>query len=424
MTESRRKYYFPDVSDEDWNDWHWQVRNRIETLEQLKTLVKLTPEEEEGVRESLKTIRMAITPYYLSLINPDDPHDPVRMQSIPTANELNVAPEDQLDPLSEDEDSPVPGLTHRYPDRVLFLITDMCSMYCRHCTRRRFAGQKDASSPRERIDKAIEYIERTPEVRDVLLSGGDALMVPDSTLEYIFQRLRAIPHVEIIRIGSRTPVVMPQRITPELVNMIKKYHPVWLNTHFNHPNEITAESKAACERMADAGIPLGNQSVLLRGINDCSHIMMRLVHELVKMRVRPYYIYVCDLSRGISHFRTPVSKGIEIIENLRGHTSGFAVPTFVVDAPGGGGKIPVMPQYVISQSDHRVVLRNYEGVITTYTEPHNYVSECHCPDCEKERADGVAALLAGKQLALEPQNLSRHERNRKRREMMEKKQEK
>lgn len=424
MTESRRKYYFPDVSDEDWNDWHWQVRNRIETLEQLKALVKLTPEEEEGVRESLKTIRMAITPYYLSLINPDDPHDPVRMQSIPTANELNVAPEDQLDPLSEDEDSPVPGLTHRYPDRVLFLITDMCSMYCRHCTRRRFAGQKDASSPRERIDKAIEYIERTPEVRDVLLSGGDALMVPDSTLEYIFQRLRAIPHVEIIRIGSRTPVVMPQRITPELVNMIKKYHPVWLNTHFNHPNEITAESKAACERMADAGIPLGNQSVLLRGINDCSHIMMRLVHELVKMRVRPYYIYVCDLSRGISHFRTPVSKGIEIIENLRGHTSGFAVPTFVVDAPGGGGKIPVMPQYVISQSDHRVVLRNYEGVITTYTEPHNYVSECHCPDCEKERADGVAALLAGKQLALEPQNLSRHERNRERREMMEKKQEK
>lgn len=424
MTESRRKYYFPNVSDEDWNDWHWQVRNRIETLEQLKALVKLTPEEEEGVRESLKTIRMAITPYYLSLINPDDPHDPVRMQSIPTANELNVAPEDQLDPLSEDEDSPVPGLTHRYPDRVLFLITDMCSMYCRHCTRRRFAGQKDAFSPRERIDKAIEYIERTPEVRDVLLSGGDALMVPDSTLEYIFQRLRAIPHVEIIRIGSRTPVVMPQRITPELVNMIKKYHPVWLNTHFNHPNEITAESKAACERMADAGIPLGNQSVLLRGINDCSHIMMRLVHELVKMRVRPYYIYVCDLSRGISHFRTPVSKGIEIIENLRGHTSGFAVPTFVVDAPGGGGKIPVMPQYVISQSDHRVVLRNYEGVITTYTEPHNYVSECHCPDCEKERADGVAALLAGKQLALEPQNLSRHERNRKRREMMEKKQEK
>lgn len=424
MTESRRKYYFPDVSDEDWNDWHWQVRNRIETLEQLKALVKLTPEEEEGVSESLKTIRMAITPYYLSLINPDDPHDPVRMQSIPTANELNVAPEDQLDPLSEDEDSPVPGLTHRYPDRVLFLITDMCSMYCRHCTRRRFAGQKDASSPRERIDKAIEYIERTPEVRDVLLSGGDALMVPDSTLEYIFQRLRVIPHVEIIRIGSRTPVVMPQRITPELVNMIKKYHPVWLNTHFNHPNEITAESKAACERMADAGIPLGNQSVLLRGINDCSHIMMRLVHELVKMRVRPYYIYVCDLSRGISHFRTPVSKGIEIIENLRGHTSGFAVPTFVVDAPGGGGKIPVMPQYVISQSDHRVVLRNYEGVITTYTEPHNYVSECHCPDCEKERADGVAALLAGKQLALEPQNLSRHERNRKRREMMEKKQEK
>ena len=420
MTESRRKYYFPDVSDEDWNDWHWQVRNRIETLEQLKKLVKLTPEEEEGVRESLKTIRMAITPYYLSLINPDDPNDPVRMQSIPTANELIVSPEDQLDPLSEDEDSPVPGLTHRYPDRVLFLITDMCSMYCRHCTRRRFAGQKDASSPRERIDKAIEYIERTPEVRDVLLSGGDALMVPDSTLEYIFQRLRAIPHVEIIRIGSRTPVVMPQRITQELVDMIKKYHPVWLNTHFNHPNEVTPESKAACERMANAGIPLGNQSVLLRGINDCPHIMMHLVHELVKMRVRPYYIYVCDLSRGIGHFRTPVSKGIEIMENLRGHTSGFAVPTFVVDAPGGGGKIPVMPNYVVSQGPNHVVLRNFEGVITTYTEPKNYVSECHCPECEKERQDGVASLLAGKQLALEPQGLLRHERNRKRCEAMQK----
>ena len=420
MTESRRKYYFPDVSDEDWNDWHWQVRNRIETLEQLKKLVKLTPEEEEGVRESLKTIRMAITPYYLSLINPDDPNDPVRMQSIPTANELIVSPEDQLDPLSEDEDSPVPGLTHRYPDRVLFLITDMCSVYCRHCTRRRFAGQKDASSPRERIDKAIEYIERTPEVRDVLLSGGDALMVPDSTLEYIFQRLRAIPHVEIIRIGSRTPVVMPQRITQELVDMIKKYHPVWLNTHFNHPNEVTPESKAACERMANAGIPLGNQSVLLRGINDCPHIMMHLVHELVKMRVRPYYIYVCDLSRGIGHFRTPVSKGIEIMENLRGHTSGFAVPTFVVDAPGGGGKIPVMPNYVVSQGPNHVVLRNFEGVITTYTEPKNYVSECHCPECEKERQDGVASLLAGKQLALEPQGLLRHERNRKRREAMQK----
>ncbi len=411
MTESRKQYYFPNVSDEDWNDWHWQVRNRIETLEELKKYVRLTPEEEDGVRESLKTLRMSITPYYLSLIDPDDPHDPVRKQAIPTAQELIRSGADLLDPLHEDEDSPAPGLTHRYPDRVLFLITDMCSMYCRHCTRRRFAGQKDEASPTERIDKCIEYIARTPQVRDVLLSGGDALLVSDKRLEYIISRLREIPHVEIIRIGSRTPVVLPQRITPELVQMLAKYHPIWLNTHFNHPNEVTPESKAACERMANAGIPLGNQSVLLRGINDCTTVMKNLVHELVKMRVRPYYIYVCDLSLGIGHFRTPVSKGIEIIENLRGHTSGYAVPTFVVDAPGGGGKIPVMPNYVVSQSPHRVVLRNYEGVITTYTEPEDYKEECYCPDCQKKRKEGVAALLAGQKLAIEPKDLARHERN-------------
>ena len=411
MTESRKQYYFPNVSDEDWNDWHWQVRNRIETLEELKKYVRLTPEEEDGVRESLETLRMSITPYYLSLIDPDDPHDPVRKQAIPTAQELIRSDADLLDPLHEDEDSPAPGLTHRYPDRVLFLITDMCSMYCRHCTRRRFAGQKDEASPTERIDKCIEYIARTPQVRDVLLSGGDALLVSDKRLEYIISRLREIPHVEIIRIGSRTPVVLPQRITPELVQMLAKYHPIWLNTHFNHPNEVTPESKAACERMANAGIPLGNQSVLLRGINDCTTVMKNLVHELVKMRVRPYYIYVCDLSLGIGHFRTPVSKGIEIIENLRGHTSGYAVPTFVVDAPGGGGKIPVMPNYVVSQSPHRVVLRNYEGVITTYTEPEDYKEECYCPDCQKKRKEGVAALLAGQKLAIEPKDLARHERN-------------
>lgn len=417
MIESRRKYYFPNVSDEDWNNWQWQVRNRIETLEELKSLVSLTPEEEEGVRESLKSIRMAVTPYYLSLIDPNDPRDPVRKQSIPTGAELMVSPEDQLDPLHEDEDSPVPGLTHRYPDRVLFLITDMCSMYCRHCTRRRFAGQKDAASPRERIDKAIEYIERTPQVRDVLLSGGDALMVSDSLIEYILQRLRAIPHVEIIRFGSRTPVVMPQRITPVLCEILNKYHPVWLNTHFNHPNEITPESKAACERLANAGVPLGNQSVLLRGINDGVEVMKLLVHELVRIRVRPYYIYVCDLSQGIRHFRTPVSKGIEIIEGLRGHTSGYCVPTFVVDGLGGGGKIPVMPNYIISQSPHRVVLRNYEGVITTYTEPEDYREEDSCSHLEREQPqEGVAALLAGKKLTIEPNELARHDRNAKRKE--------
>jgi lysine 2,3-aminomutase len=410
MIQGNRKTFFPEVSDEEWNDWKWQVRHRIETLEDLKKYIHLTPEEEEGVRESLKTIRMAITPYYLSLINLEDPHDPIRKQSIPTINELHVSAADIQDPLHEDGDSPVPGLTHRYPDRVLFLITDQCAMYCRHCTRRRFAGQKDASSPIERIDKCIDYIARTPQVRDVLLSGGDALLVPDDRIEYILKKLRDIPHVEIIRFGSRTPVVMPQRITPEFVDMIKKYHPVWLNTHFNHPNEITPESKAACEKLANAGVPLGNQSVLLRGINDCTHVMKKLVHELVKIRVRPYYIYVCDLSMGIGHFRTPVSKGIEIIENLRGHTSGYAVPTFVVDAPGGGGKIPVMPNYVVSQAPHRVVVRNYEGVLTTYTEPEDYKEECYCEECSKKK-EGVAALLAGQKLALEPTDLERHNRN-------------
>ena len=299
---------------------------------------------------------MAITPYYLSLIDPNDANDPVRKQAIPTADELFRSTEDQEDPLHEDVDSPTPGLTHRYPDRALILVTDQCSMYCRHCTRRRFAGQNDSAVPMDQIQKSIEYIRNTPQVRDVLLSGGDALLMSDDRLEQIIKQLREIPHVEIIRIGSRTPVVLPQRITEDFVNMLKKYHPIWLNTHFNHSNEITPESKRACELMADAGIPLGNQSVLLRGINDCTHVMLKLVNDLVKIRVRPYYIYQCDLSLGLSHFRTPVAKGIEIIEGLRGHTSGYCVPTFVVDAPGGGGKTPVMPNYVISQSHYKVIL--------------------------------------------------------------------
>ena len=404
---------FPNVTDAEWNDWRWQVRNRIETLDELKKYIKLTPEEEEGVKKSLATLRMAITPYYLSLIDPDNPKCPVRRQAIPTAAELYQSPADLLDPLHEDEDSPVPGLTHRYPDRVLFLITDMCSMYCRHCTRRRFAGQHDCESTQDRIQAAIDYIARTPQVRDVLLSGGDALMVGDKMLESIIQRLRAIPHVEIIRLGSRTPVVCPQRITDDLVNMLKKYHPIWLNTHFNHPNEVTEESMAACARLADAGIPLGNQTVLLRGVNDDTEIMKQLVHDLVRMRVRPYYIYQCDLSMGLEHFRTPVSKGIEIIENLRGHTSGYCVPTFVVDAPGGGGKIPVMPNYVISQSPHKVILRNYEGVITTYTEPADYQENTCSPLPDKKHVEGVASLLHGEQMALEPNELARKKRHRK-----------
>jgi len=419
-TNNNRKIMFPDANDEQWNDWKWQVKNRIETLDALKKCISLTEkslttEEEEGIKQSLKTLRMAITPYYLSLIDVNNPSCPIRKQAIPTVAELHNVAADLLDPLHEDGDAPVPGLTHRYPDRVLFLITDQCSMYCRHCTRRRFAGHSDCESPSERIDKAIEYIAKTPIIRDVVLSGGDALLVSDKMLESIISRLRAISHIEVIRIGSRTPVVCPQRITDDLVNMLKKYHPIWFNTHFNHPNEITPESKIACERLADAGINLGNQSVLLRGINDCAQLMKKLVCDLVKIRVRPYYIYQCDLAMGLEHFRTPVSKGIEIIENLRGHISGYAVPTFVVDAPGGGGKIPVMPQYLISQSPEKVVLRNFEGVITTYSQPTDYKQECNlkaedCPGHLICVSGGVSGLLCGSKLSLEPEELERKKR--------------
>jgi len=398
FAEMNRKEMFPDVPDEKWNSWMWQVQNRIETVEELKSYLPLTIEEEAGAKKALKSLRMAITPYYLTLMDKNDHLDPVRIQAVPSAMEIMTADADLMDPLHEDEDSPVPGLTHRYPDRVLLLITDQCSMYCRHCTRRRFAGQTDNAMSTSRIDAAIDYIRNTPQVRDVLLSGGDALLMSDIRLEAIIKKLREIPHVDIIRIGTRVPVVMPQRITDDLVNMLKKYHPIWLNTHFNHPSEITKESREACEKMANAGIPLGNQSVLLKGVNDCVHVMKNLVHGLVRMRVRPYYIYQCDLSIGLEHFRTPVSKGIEIIEGLRGHTSGFSVPTFVVDAPGGGGKIPVMPNYVISQGTHKVILRNFEGVITTYTEPEVYKENCQCEVCRGEKTVkniGLSALLEG-----------------------------
>ena len=384
MRNSRENGLFVDVPDNEWNDWKWQLRNRITNVESLKKYVKLTEKEEEGVKRCLENLRMAITPYYLSLIDLDDENDPVRKQAIPTVSELHIADADLADPLHEDTDSPVHGLTHRYPDRVLFLVTDQCSMYCRHCTRRRFAGQ------------------------------NDTLLISDEKLEYIISELRKIDHVEIVRIGSRTPVVMPQRITPELVNMLKKYHPIWLNTHFNHPSEITKESAEACARLADAGIPLGNQTVLLAGVNDCVHVMTDLVHELVKIRVRPYYIYQCDLSQGLEHFRTPVSKGIEIIEGLRGHTSGYCVPTFVVDAPGGGGKTPVMPNYVISQSPGKVILRNYEGVITTYTEPEHYENHCNCDICKGKREKqlgGVAGLEQGNAMTIEPADLARFRRS-------------
>jgi lysine 2,3-aminomutase len=328
------------------------------------------------------------------------------------------------DPLAEDQDSPTEGITHRYPDRVLFTVSNICSMYCRHCTRKRKVGDVDSIPGREQIEKSLDYIRNTPVVRDVLLSGGDPLMLSDDYLDWILTELRKIEHVQIVRIGTRMPVVLPYRITDELVAMLKKHHPIWVNTHFNHPREITTSSKTALRMLADAGIPLGNQSVLLAGINDCPRIMKALVHKLVDNRVRPYYLYQCDLSEGLSHFRTPVGKGIEIMESLRGHTSGFAVPTYVVDAPGGGGKIPLTPNYLISISTNKVVLRNYEGVITTYQEPDSYepifcdrkCDECRLhlklDDAEEQRATGIEMLLCDydRTISLTPEENSRMER--------------
>ena len=406
------------VSEEDWNDWHWQLTNRITSVDKLRQVVELTPEEEQSIRDSLGTLRMAITPYYATLMDPKDRDCPIRKRAIPSPEELNVSPEDILDPLSEDTDSPVPGITHRYPDRVLFLVTDQCSMYCRHCTRRRYAGESDQPRPKEEIDECIRYIAETPQIRDVLLSGGDPLTFSNDRLEEIISRVYELPHVEIVRIGTNIPVVLPQRVTPELTNMLKRYHPLYINTHFNHPKEVTLEAREACAMLADAGFPLGNQSVLLRDLNDSPIIMKKLVHDLVKMRVRPYYLYQCDLSRGISHYRTSVGKGLEIIESLRGHTSGLCIPTFIIDAPGGGGKTPVMPQYVVSRNDRKVVLRNYEGVLATYTEPEDCRSR-GCPYEDEyrkafpylENNEGAASLLSGKHLTIEPEGLERHRRS-------------
>lgn len=406
-----------DVTEEQWNDWLWQLTNTIRNLKDLKKVINLTPEEEEGVRISTMTIPLNITPYYAWLMDQDDPRCPIRMQSVPIGKEILKTKYDLEDPLHEDEDSPVPGLTHRYPDRVLFLVTNQCSMYCRYCTRRRFSGQIGMGVPKKQLDAAINYIRNNPQVRDCLISGGDGLLINDNILEYILKNLRDIPHLEIIRIGTRAPVVFPQRITENLCNILKKYHPVWLNTHFNTSLEITEESKRACEMLANAGVPVGNQSVILAGINDSVPIMKKLMHDLVKIRVRPYYIYQCDLSEGIGHFRAPVSKGLEIIEGLRGHTSGYAVPTFVVDAPGGGGKIAVQPNYLISQSPEKVVLRNFEGVITSYPEPQNYqagradayFNEVMGTDHIKP-AIGVSALMRDEAFNLVPQGLKRLER--------------
>ncbi len=392
-----------------WQDWKWQLKHSIRDIETFEELldIKFDPSEREELKETVKKFPLSITPYYLSLIDSADfRNDPIFLQSFPSPDELMILDEELEDPLSEDTDSPVEGITHRYPDRVLFHISNVCSMYCRHCTRKRKVGDIDYIPGKEKLLKGIEYIRNTPEIRDVLLSGGDPLMLSDEYLDWILSEISSIPHVEVIRIGSRMPVVLPYRITDDLVNVLKKYHPIWMNTHFNHPREITSSSKEALRKLADAGIPLGNQTVLLAGVNDCQRIIKKLVHKLVQSRVRPYYLYQCDLSEGLSHFRTPIGKGIEIMENLIGHTSGFAVPTYVIDAPHGGGKIPVMPNYIISWSTNRVILRNYEGIITTYKEPDSYKQvycDRKCNDCRLQlkledateyKGVGIAKLLA------------------------------
>ena len=405
---SKRAPAFADIPTEQWSDWRWQLSHRLNTVQDFEAVLALSDSEKRALAVG-QLFRVDVTPYFVSLIDPQDPADPIRRQIIPTAEEIVPFTGMMEDSLAEDTHSPVPGLVHRYPDRVLMLVTTQCASYCRYCTRARIVGDPTATFSREEIDQQIAYLERTPQVRDVLLSGGDPLVLAPKLLEELLTRLRAIPHIEIVRIGSRVPVFMPMRITDELCNMLRQFHPLWLNIHVNHPNEITAELAEACDRLSDAGIPLGNQSVLLAGINDCVHIQRKLVQDLVKMRVRPYYIYQCDLVEGVGHFRTPVAKGIQIIEGLRGHTSGFAVPTYVVDAPGGGGKIPVMPNYLVSASDHKVILRNYEGYITTYEEPLNYQAHdtANCAFCLNKRVEpgqsGVSGLLDGERLAIKPQ---------------------
>ena len=357
------------VSDELWNDWRWQLKNRITTVEQLeKFLPTLTPEERAGTILANSKLSMAITPYFFNLIDPTDENCPIRRQVIPRIEETNLAPWEMSDPCGEDSHSPVPGLVHRYPDRVLFLVTDRCAAYCRYCTRSRLVSNASGYDFHPEFDRQLEYIRRTPSIRDVLLSGGDPLLLSDDKLAYLLGELRAIKHVEFVRIGSRIPIFLPQRITPQLCDMLKKFHPLFISVHSNHPRELTIEVREALGRLADAGIPLGNQSVLLRDVNDDPMVMKALVQKLLMCRVRPYYIYQCDLIAGSAHLRASVHRGLQVMESLRGHTTGYAVPQYVIDAPGGGGKVPIMPDYVLSKNSERILIRNFEGKVFEYPE--------------------------------------------------------
>jgi lysine 2,3-aminomutase len=410
---SRRAPIYADVPDDQWNDWRWQLSNRLNTAEDFEKVLKLTDSERKAL-SAPDVFRVDVTPYFVSLIDPDNPNDPIRKQVIPTAREMVPFTAMMEDSLAEDRHSPVPGLVHRYPDRVLMLVTTQCATYCRYCTRSRIVGDPAQTFSKEEFAMQLEYLRRTPQVRDVLLSGGDPLVLAPRVLERILSALREIPHIEIVRIGSRVPVFIPMRVTDELCDMLSKYHPLWLNIHVNTPNEISTELAQACDKLTRAGIPLGNQAVLLRGVNDNVHLQRKLVQDLVRIRVRPYYLYQCDLVEGAGHLRTPVAKGIEIMEGLRGHTSGFAVHQYMIDAPGGGGKIPVMPNYVLSMSDHKVILRNFEGYITTYEEPTDYLPGDSARFDERRLEpgqEGLTALLDGDQMFIKPDGFDQlHER--------------
>jgi lysine 2,3-aminomutase len=392
--KANRARLYPNITDEQWNDWKWQQKNRVTTLEQVVELFSIDEFTAARLGDIAELYRTAITPYYLCLIDFDNPLDPLRVQSVPAVEEMLNPGELDWDPLNEEGDSPVTGIVHRYPDRCLFLVTSYCPLYCRYCTRKRKWVDEDGTTGARRIEKMIEYVAAHPEIRDVIVSGGDPLSLSLNYLEKILAGLRAIPHVEIIRFGSRVPVFLPQRIDNELTSLLEKYHPIWINTHFNHPHEITPESAAACDRLLRAGIPVNNQAVLLRGVNDCPYTMRELVQGLMKIRVRPYYLYLCDSVMGAEHFRTSVGEGIEIIEFLRGHTSGLAVPQFVMDAPGGGGKVPLMPNYILGNYGDSVVYRNFEGVIGRYDDVPRKPHQCvDCEDRESANERGIARLL-------------------------------
>ena len=383
-----RRRFYPEASDEEWNDWHWQLRHRIKDLESVARIIRLSEDEERAIARHKGSLPVGITPYYASLLDPDYPRQPLRRTVIPVCGEYLRAPGESDDPLGEDAHSPVPGLVHRYPDRVLFLVNGYCAVYCRYCTRARMVGYPDGEYhfSTSQWERAISYIEATPTIRDVLLSGGDPLTLADEKISWLLNRLRRIPHVEFLRIGTKVPAVLPQRITSTLTRILKRYHPLWMSIHVTHPDELTPEVRQACNRLADAGIPLGSQTVVLAGVNDDLETMKRLFHGLLKVRVRPYYLYQCDPISGSAHFRTPVEKGLEIIRGLRGHTTGYAIPTYVIDAPGGGGKIPLLPDYLVGRDGDDLLIRNYEGHPYRYPDPGGTVaSSCGEKICGAQR---------------------------------------